>query len=168
MKNLLSMIMLIIISINLFAQTETMPSGSGAANDPYQIDSLANLYWITLNPDSWSSYFLQTADIDASPTSTWFYYNAIGANYYYTGFPLIGNSTLKIITRTYDGGGHSITGLYSYLSDHYEGLFGVCLDATIKNVHLINVNIRTGYCGDGIAGYFVQSSMYNCSVSGGV
>ena len=167
MKNLLSMIMLIIISINLFAQTETMPSGSGTANDPYQIDSLANLYWITQDTSSWGSYFLQTADIDASPTSTWFYYNAGGSSYYYKGFPPIGNSYTKSFSGTYDGGGHTITGLYSYLSDHYEGLFGKCMGATIKNVRLINVNFKSDNTAGGVAGYLQQGSMSNCSVIGG-
>ena len=156
-----------IISQTLFSQTAVQPLGSGTANDPYQIDSLANLYWITQDTSLWSSYFLQTADIDASPTSTWFYYNAGGSNYYYKGFPPIGNSYTTYFSGTYDGGGHTITGLYSYLSDHYEGLFGQCLGATIKNVRLINVKIKTGYCGGGIAGYLQQCSMSNCSVIGG-
>ncbi len=156
-----------IISQSLFSQTAVQPLGSGTANDPYQIDSLANLYWITQDTSLWSSYFLQTADIDASPTSTWFYYNAGGSNYYYKGFPPIGNSYTTYFSGTYDGGGHTITGLYSYLSDHYEGLFGRCIGATIKNVRLINVNLKTGNYGGGVAGYLQQGSMSNCSVIGG-
>ena len=44
------------------------PSGAGTEADPYQIASLYNLLWLSNSPDAWDSYFLQTADIDASST----------------------------------------------------------------------------------------------------
>ena len=47
------------------------PSGSGTEGDPYLISSLDNLYWVTQTISSWSSYFKQTADIDASSSSGW-------------------------------------------------------------------------------------------------
>lgn len=58
--------------------TATEPSGSGTSGDPYQIASLANLYWIAA-PDAvvsspskatrWAAYYIQTADINAAATS---------------------------------------------------------------------------------------------------
>lgn len=47
------------------------PVGSGTEADPYQVETLDNLLWISTNSGSWSSYFEQTADIDAAVTSGW-------------------------------------------------------------------------------------------------
>ncbi|MDB4738258.1 gliding motility-associated C-terminal domain-containing protein [Flavobacteriaceae bacterium] len=49
----------------------SLPSGSGTSSDPYLISNLSELLWISENPSSWSSYFKQTADIDASKTQFW-------------------------------------------------------------------------------------------------
>ena len=49
----------------------SLPSGSGTSSDPYLISNLSELLWISENSSSWSSYFKQTADIDASKTQFW-------------------------------------------------------------------------------------------------
>ena len=65
-------LLLIIFPISLIAQTATPPSsGDGSSGDPYQIDTLNNLYWITQNSDEWSAYYIQTANINASSSSSW-------------------------------------------------------------------------------------------------
>jgi hypothetical protein len=64
------LILVFFIAQFLCAQTAIAPSGSGTSGSPYQIASLENIYWITQNSSSWSSYFQQTADIDASSSST--------------------------------------------------------------------------------------------------
>ena len=75
-------------------------------------------------------------------------------------------------TGTFDGGGHTITGLTVTGSDEYAGLFGyIGKDGgTVKNVVLENVQITSdyqyGYVG-GVAGYS-RGNIENCSVSGSV
>jgi len=59
------------LSFAMEAQTATQPSGDGSAANPYQIATLNNLYWVTQNSSSWSKDFVQTANIDASGTSSW-------------------------------------------------------------------------------------------------
>ena len=75
-------------------------------------------------------------------------------------------------TGTFNGGGHTITGLTVTGSDQYAGLFGyIGKDGgTVKNVVLENVQITSdyqyGYVG-GVAGYS-RGNIENCSVSGSV
>ena len=74
-------------------------------------------------------------------------------------------------TGTFDGGGHTITGLTVTGSDQYAGLFGrIGTDGTVMNVTLENVQITSdnssGYAG-GVAGWS-YGTIENCSVSGRV
>jgi len=69
------------------------PNGAGSEADPYQVSDLDNLLWISTNTSSWNSHFIQTADIDASTTSTW---NTED------GFSPIGNSITQF-TGNYNG-----------------------------------------------------------------
>ena len=75
-------------------------------------------------------------------------------------------------TGTFDGGGHTITGLTVTGSDEYAGLFGyIGKDGgTVKNVKLENVQITSNnqYANvGGVAGYS-WGNIENCSVSGSV
>lgn len=73
---------------------------------------------------------------------------------------------------TFDGGGHTITGLTFTTNDKYAGLFGWLNKAgTVKNVVMEGVQITSnqiygGYIG-GVAGYS-WGTIENCSVSGSV
>ena len=77
-------------------------------------------------------------------------------------------------TGTFDGGGHTITGLTITTNDEYVGLFGYLGNfgkfGTVKNVVMdgiqITCNHRLGYAG-GVAGYS-RGTIENCSVSGSV
>lgn len=72
---------------------------------------------------------------------------------------------------TFDGGGHTITGLTFTTNDEYAGLFGWLNRAgTVKNVVMEGVQITSnrssGFAG-GVAGYS-DGTIENCSVSGSV
>ena len=72
---------------------------------------------------------------------------------------------------TFDGGGHTITGLTYTTNDEFAGLFGWLNRAgTVKNVVMegvqITCNHRLGYAG-GVVGYSL-GTIENCSVSGSV
>ena len=59
--------------------------GDGSEQDPYQIDTLAHLKWLSFSNSSHDGkYFIQTSDINASETKSW-------SNGY--GFRPIGNIT---------------------------------------------------------------------------
>ena len=86
----------------------------------------------------------------------------------------IGTNYDNSYTGTFDGGGHTITGLTVTTNDKYAGLFGYLGNfgkyGTVKNVVMdgiqITCNHRSGYAG-GVAGYS-RGTIENCSVSGSV
>ena len=87
----------------------------------------------------------------------------------------IGTDYDNSYTGTFDGGGHTITGLTVTTNDKYAGLFGYLGNfnngaATVKNVVMdgiqITCNHRSGYAG-GVAGYS-WGTIENCSVSGSI
>ena len=83
----------------------------------------------------------------------------------------IGTSFSNKYTGTFDGGGHTITGLTFTTNDNYVGLFGYIGNAgTVKNVMMEDVQITSnrssGFAG-GVAGYS-DGTIENCSVSGSV
>ena len=86
----------------------------------------------------------------------------------------IGTDYDNAYTGTFDGGGHTITGLTVTTNDEYAGLFGYLGNfgkaGTVKNVVMdgiqITCNHRLGYAG-GVAGYS-RGTIENCSVSGSV
>ena len=87
----------------------------------------------------------------------------------------IGTSFDNSYKGTFDGGGHTITGLTFTTNDEYAGLFGYLGNfnngaATVKNVVMdgiqITCNHRLGYAG-GVAG-FSWGTIENCSVSGSI
>ena len=91
------------------------------------------------------------------------------------GWTPIGTDYDNSYTGTFDGAGHTITGLTVTTNDEYAGLFGYLGNfnngaATVKNVVMdgiqITCNHRSGYAG-GVAGYS-WGTIENCSVSGSV
>ena len=88
------------------------------------------------------------------------------------GWTPIGTDYDNAYTGTFDGGGHTITGLTVTTNDGYAGLFGYIGDAgTVKNVVMdgiqITCNHRLGSAG-GVAGFSRGGTIENCSVSGSV
>ena len=88
----------------------------------------------------------------------------------------IGTDYDNSYTGTFDGGGHTITGLTVTTNDQYAGLFGYLgkfgnAAGTVKNVVMegiqITCNRRLGSAG-GVAGFSRGGTIENCSVSGSV
>lgn len=84
----------------------------------------------------------------------------------------IGTGFHNSYTGTFDGGGHTITGLTFTTNDEYAGLFG-CLNraGTVKNVVMEGVQITSNQIYGGSIGGVVGSgwgTIENCSVSGSV
>ena len=63
--------------------------GDGSEENPYQIDTLAHLKWLSFTESAWQNkHFIQTSDINATDTKTW-------ANGY--GFSPIAGKTQNIL-----------------------------------------------------------------------
>jgi len=138
------------------------PSGSGTAADPYLISSMGNLNWIAGDASRWDKHYKQTANIDASVTSTACYNPGEGWN-------PIGNAATKF-TGTYNGQGYSITGLYiNRQANEYTGLFGFLSSAEIANLLLVNINLIGGkYVGALSGAAEGETSITNVNVSGSI
>jgi len=136
------------------AQTATAPSGSGTLMDPYQIGNLENLYWIAESSDRWSNYYQQTANIDASSTSTWFSGE---------GWAPIGNNSTAF-TGNYDGGGYIISGLFINRSgETNQGLFGKISSGYVANLGFDGADITASSSAGCIGGYLNSSTViYRC------
>ena len=135
------------------------PIGSGTEEDPYQIEILENLLWVSTNSDSWDKYFFQINNIDASDTENW-----NGGE----GFSPIGNIDI-VFSGHYDGNDHTI----SYLTIDRPGVFnqaflGRIMDGSVENLNLSICNIN-GSANVGILiGYSYNSMISGCSASGTV
>ena len=84
----------------------------------------------------------------------------------------ISTSTRNFYSGTFDGGGHTITGLTFTTNDEYAGLFGWLSKAgTVKNVVMEGIQITSNQIYGGSIGGVVGTSwgtIENCSVSGSV
>ncbi len=157
-KSVLLFVFIYSILLSAGAQTSTAPSGSGTSADPYQIATLDNLYWLSQTSSAWSSYFIQTANIDASNTKTWDSGN---------GFSPIGNSTTNF-TGYYYGKDHYINGLYIHrTSSSYIGLFGYTFASTIDSLEIINADINGAKYVGALVGYSSYSSTIDYCYSTG-
>lgn len=175
MKKQILLILSLCLVIFSQAQTATAPSiGDGTSSNPYQIATLDNLYWLSQNSGEWSKYFIQTADIDASTTYSW---NS-GAGWAPIITTNISETSLVYFTGSYDGTGHSISGLTinSPKDRDYIGLFAVIYGSTVKNLGMINVNITSGGGQSGgdagaigsLCGVNYSSTVLNCYATGNV
>ncbi len=127
MRNILftTLIMLLALSTGLMAD------GTEPTANPRQVSTLDHLFWISTNISSWGDDFIQTADIDASGTSSW---NS-GA-----GFSPISNNGTKF-TGNFDGDGKTIDNLYINRGTDFNGLFGYTTGGnTISDLGVTNVD----------------------------
>ena len=95
----------------------------------------------------------------------------LGTNIDLTGKDWMPIGTSNLYSGTFDGGGHTITGLTFTTNDEYAGLFGWLNKAgTVKNVVMEGVQITSNHMSGYIGGVVGLSwgTIENCSVSGSV
>ena len=125
--------------------------GSGTEADPYVIYDYGTLVAFAgaVNGGQFDAWGVLVADI-AATEADWV---AIGTNSYY---------------GTFDGAGHTISGLANAGTPDYAGLFGfVDSGGVVRNVRLAGVAFSGMYAG-GVAGYNLRGVVSNCCVSGSV
>lgn len=156
-------------------KAETAFDGYGTEENPYLIPDRETLEkfrdYVNAGNDCEGLYFKVTADIDleGSEDNQWIpiadcKVSQFGDNY-------VNFSYRHYFTGTFDGGGHTISGLYinnsNYSTGSYQGLFGHSY-GTIKNISVegsVSGYARVG----GIVGYAVGeiSNCYNAAVISG-
>lgn len=98
------------------------------------------------------SYYQLSSDVDLSGIEEW--------------IP-IGTGSGNSFKGTFNGGGHSITGLHIDSESDYVGLFGYCYEATIKNLSVTGRVSGKSYVGI-IVGSANGCTMENCESYGSV
>ncbi len=150
MQRILIIALIALFCFSVSAQTSIEPGGSGTEDDPYRISNLNELYWIAEKPERWVFSYVQTADIDAGQTNSWF---NNGDKAKSQGWKPIGNHDF-MFTGSYDGLGHKIDNLYiNRPGEDNIGLFGYILNpAVVANIALTNADITGGRCVGAVAG----------------
>ena len=116
--------------------------------------------------------FLQVADITFAHTTDWNSSSSTENNYTAIGY-YKASYDQKNFEGTYDGGGHTISGIRIYRnnntdSDNYQGLFGhVKSNGAIRNVNLSDTRITGRSTVGGIVGYNM-GTVEDCTVAANV
>ena len=171
----ITVVLLSAIYTTISAQpTPVAPSGSGTEAKPWQMATLANLYWLQatdgLVPSPgraarYMAYYAQTANIDASSTATWF---PNGSGGYY-GWSPIGAASNNFFGH-YNGMAFTINGLYiNRPGEDMVGLFGVINSgAVISNVGLTKAAISGANYVGGMFGIIENGTVTNSYTTGTV
>ena len=136
-----------------------------AEGDPFiEIKTADELNALASDPSLWNGNYKLTADINLS--------TVCGADFNGgTNWTPIGNNSIRF-TGNFDGGNHTVSGLYIDTANSYQGLFGYVLNGTIKNLKVEGTVTGHGYVG-GIVGFFEHTTdekgiIENCSFVGTV
>ena len=138
--------------------------GSGTAEDPYQIADGAQLAKLAQDVNGGNNYagtyFVLTADILLNDISDWENWNenTTGLN----SWTPIGTSS-QPFTGTFDGQGHTVSGIYVNSSNNCQGFFGATNGATIINLHTAQGYIRGNGSVGGIVGNAEGGSIEDCT-----
>ena len=133
---------------------------NGSEEHPYVISTTAGLDLLATNVNNLAryrgKYFELANDITYPHTTAWDDDTSQEDN-----FTAIGNSSTKHFDGTFDGKGHTVSGIRIYKpADPYQGLFGY-LYGTVKNVTLADARITGEDYTGGIAGQNF-GSIENC------
>ncbi|MBO7436310.1 MAG: InlB B-repeat-containing protein [Bacteroidaceae bacterium] len=161
-----------------FSDVWGMAGGAdGTVQHPYTITTTAGLDQLATLVNSGNSfsnrYFRLGGDITYSHKAD----NEEGADTENNFTPIGGcikgaTNNMKYFSGTFDGQGHTVRGIRIYKGDatiyhDYQGLFGLTLSATIKNVILADARITGRQDVGGIAGY-LSGTVENCRVGSDV
>ncbi len=162
MKNFMLIIVIQVLFSYMYSDG-IQPQGQGNSSQPYEIETLDNLLWVSTNSSCWNCHFIQVSDIDAFSTRNWNQGK---------GFSSIGSDENNYFQGFYNGNGFVIENLYinrTFDGDFYWniGLFGYINGAVIENVSLKNVDISGDHDIGGFVGLAINSSIIrNCFCSG--
>lgn len=165
-------VLTLLFTVNsLGAYQAFQPSGSGTKESPYLVESLENLLWMAqhISEIPLGTYFLQTADINASETKDW----RDGEGFLPIGwhdFGTFDEEQIQYFSGTFDGNGYVISGLHFIPNLYGDGtvsgsgiaLFGAVTNSTLKNIVLENVTFGQCYNGGALVGVAVDSIVSNC------
>ncbi len=149
MKKLTMTVLLMILSLSVLTGSgpeAIVPAGAGTEENPYQIASWQNLYWLSQNSGEWNKHYVQTVSL-VFPESI----NSWDDN---KGWTPIGNNSTAF-TGVYNGVGNTVSGLFINRPEiDYQGLFGNIsgINTLIENIGVLDVDITAKNYVGGIIG----------------
>lgn len=153
-KKLLLCCLFLLTSLTFLTTSKTSKAitGTGTKEDPYLISTAEDLSFVAGDP---TAHYQQTNDID------------LGGELF-SGIALTSSPAFE---GSYDGKNYKIENLKIRTDSYYMGLFGLCKNAEIKNIKLINPEIeytgnKSGPLIGGIVASARDSTITNCSVTG--
>ncbi len=130
LSNLSGVIEVLPIPVNSLAPAV----GDGTELNPFEINSLSNLVWVSEDATRWSYHYRQTANIDASSTANQCFNEGAG-------WLPIGDATVPF-TGSWKGQFRTISNLYANRpASNNIGLFGKTQGATIQDLQLPNASM---------------------------
>ena len=148
-------------------------TGSGSQGDPYTITTTQGLdvlaQYVNSGNDCSGLFFQLGGNIEYSYYTAW---NANLNSSTYANFTPIGKftgTTYYYFNGTFDGNGHTISGIRVYYTNNFTGLFGnIGAGGTVKNVTLTDAHCESNTWGvGGIAGQ-TKGVITNCHVKNNV
>lgn len=148
--------------------TDTNWDGNGTQRDPYLISSaeeLAGLAEMVNDGIDYSGYFFKvTKDIVFNNTENLYWHNRA------IQWTPIGISSIHNFQGTFDGNGHTISGIYINTTKGNQGLFGYVENGIIRNLGILDSYIKGTHYVGGVGGNII-GSVSNCynvgTVNGG-
>lgn len=128
-------------------EKEPFTAGNGTKESPYEIHTVADLQKVSSYP---YAYYKLMKNLDLYSIDSFVPIGDIAT-------PFIGN---------FDGNGKKITGLTVTKYVNHAGLFGVAINAEIKNIILDDVYITTGKHAGAVLGYGYNTVIQECMVEG--
>ncbi|WP_282037494.1 GLUG motif-containing protein [Saccharicrinis aurantiacus] len=160
-------LLLMMLVCGIFTAHAQYSGGSGTAEDPFKISTLADLKELSLSKADLAAHFVLTNDIDATETNTW----DDGAGVI-VGFTPIGSDINNSFRGVFDGKGYSIDNLYINRPNTSKvGFFGFLgsshVSPEVKNLTLQDATVTGSDVVGGLAGQ-AYGEIYNCHVSANV
>ena len=140
----------------------------------YQISNAGQLYWFAekVNGGEYDADAVLMTDITINTGVLGADGSLNGEGSSFTQWTPIGNNSTNAYTGTFNGDGHTISGLYYSGSSNYVGLFGyVGSGGQVKNVNVVDSYISNSYsngCAGGVCGQNDYGELTNCSFAGSV
>ncbi len=159
-------------------------SGSGIdSNDPYIIETAQQLAYFakTINEGvTYSGKYIELAnDIYINDITDWQFWldnlNGTAEEYAPTALPVNkwtpagyynSNASNAYFRGSFNGGGHTVYGMYIDNTNDYGGLFGYVYDGLIRNINISACLIRSGNYTGALVGRNISGYINNCSAEG--
>ena len=158
----------------IMAQSATYAGGDGSKENPYLIsnaDELAKLAQDvnTISNFSRGCYFLLTNDIVINEQVNQRELETLQSGSAFPLTPMIGtfssDTEYQAFQGVFDGGGHTISGVYLQGAANYLALFRVLENAEVCNLGIIDEFVQANAYFAGIAARVIDSRIINCYVT---